>query len=380
MAINASTAPLGVDEEDDDYEPDLTPAEDTEQILNKLDNAPPEEPAADAGAAMALGPFKLPPPPLIDPEVATKLSQAAASRMFGPLSTLKESTALRKPKAGINRLAASSYDRDSWLTLITRLATRSTAGLEDADGNIKAEEGTLDRPRASLGDSIREMVYNYILEDWRRRIEVAVAWLCEEWYNDQLTRRSGSGAPLHYERCALRLVDGFLDYITAQDKVLTRFLAEIPELSAPLLGKLKALCADPTTVQLALTSLLYLVMMRPPVREIALDTVAEIWTECECFSPFGWASDERVCLTNLSRCRRGCAPAGGQVPGQVAAGLHRVPDPAGWRRCGACEQHGDRDLMRHGCTEEGRGGRERRGLQFWESHGLCGAFCLCIHI
>ncbi|KAK3903771.1 hypothetical protein C8A05DRAFT_32472 [Staphylotrichum tortipilum] len=281
VAINASTAPLGVEEEDDDYEPDLTPAEDTEQILNKLDNAPPEEPAADAGAAMALGPFKLPPPPTINPEVATKLSQAAASRIFGPLSSLKESTALRKPKAGINRLAASSYDRDSWMTLITRLATRSTAGLEDASSGIKAE----DVGGASLGDSIREMVYNYILEDWRRRIEVAVAWLCEEWYNDQLTKRSGSGAPLHYERCALRLVDGFLDYITAQDKVLTRFLAEIPELSGALLGKLKALCADPTTVQLALTSLLYLVMMRPPVREIALDTVAEIWTEYEDARP-----------------------------------------------------------------------------------------------
>lgn len=282
--INAATAPLGVDEDDDDYEPDLTPAEDTEQILNKLDNAPPEVPieaAVDAGAAMALGPFTLPPPPTLDPDTAAKLSQAAASRVFGPLATLKDGGALRKPKSGINRLAASSYDRDSWLTVITRLATRSTAGLEDVSNGIKSEA-----PRTSLGDAIREMLYNYILEDWRRRIEIAVAWLCEEWYNDQLTKRSGSGAPLHYEECALRLVDGCLSYITAQDKVLTRFLAEIPELSRALLGKLKGLCADPTTVQLALTSLLYLVMMRPPVRDIALDTVAEIWTECEYSSPF----------------------------------------------------------------------------------------------
>jgi symplekin len=273
---------LGVEEEeDDDYEPDLTPAEDTEQILNKLDNAPPEvpiEPATDAGTALALGPFKLPPPPTLDPDVAAKLSQAAASRVFGPLAVLKDGGALRKPKAGINRLAASSYDRDSWLTVITRLATRSTAGLDDVSGVVKSEDA-----RMSLGDAIREMLYTYILEDWRRRIEIAVAWLCEEWYNDQLTKKRNNGAPLHYEKCALRLVDGFLSYITAQDKVLTRFLAEIPELSRPLLGKLKALCADPTTVQLALTSLLYLVMMRPPVREIALDTVAEIWVECECF-------------------------------------------------------------------------------------------------
>jgi symplekin len=294
--FNAATAPLGVEEEeDDDYEPDLTPAEDTEQILNKLDNAPPEVPieqGPDPGATLALGPFKLPSPHPLDPDTAAKFSQVAASRVFSPLASLKDS-ALRKPRAGINRLAASSYDRDSWLTLITRLATRSTAGLED-HVSIKPDDGAdamaLDRPRntnnMALGNVVREMLYGYVLEDWRRRIEVAVAWLCEEWYNDQLTKRSGSSdAALHYEKCALRLVDGFLSYITAQDKVLTRFLAEIPELSRALLGRLKVLCADPTTVQLALTSLLYLVMMRPPVREIALDTVADIWVECE-FPPF----------------------------------------------------------------------------------------------
>lgn len=286
-AINAATAPLGVEEEDDDdYEPNFNAAEDTEQILNKLDNAPPEEPieqGLDAGAALALGPFKLPSPPSLDPDEAAKFSQVAASRVFVPLSTLEDGGALRKQKAGINRLAASSYDRDSWLILITRLATRSTAGLEDVSSGIKPEEETsaaLGRPRMSLGNVIREMLYNYILEDWRRRIEVAVAWLCEEWYNDQMTKRSGSDAPLNYEKCALRLVDGFLNYITAQDKVLTRFLAEIPELSRELLERLKVLCADPTTVQLALTSLLYLVMMRPPARDMALDTVADIWTEC----------------------------------------------------------------------------------------------------
>ncbi|KAK3394612.1 hypothetical protein B0H63DRAFT_52069 [Podospora didyma] len=289
-AINPETAPLGVDEDDDDYEPNFYAAEDTEQILNKLDSAPPEEPleqATEAASALALGPFTLPPPPALDPDAAAKVGQVAASRVFGPLSTLEEA-APRKPKSGINRLAASSYDRDSWLTLITRIATRSSAGLEQVGSDIKAEESSstsFDRPRMSLSNVIREMLFNYVIEDWRRRIEVAVAWLCEEWYNDQLTKRSQLNAPLHYEKCALRLVDGFLSYITAQDKVLTRFLAEIPELSRPLLERLKGLCADPTTVQLALTSLLYLVMMRPPVREIALDTVADIWMEYEDARP-----------------------------------------------------------------------------------------------
>ncbi|KAK4160965.1 putative Pre-tRNA-processing protein [Cladorrhinum sp. PSN259] len=269
-AINPATAPLGVEEDDDDYEPNFNAAEDTEQILNKLDNAPPEV-LPDHAEALGLGPFTLPPPPLLDSDTAIRLAQPAASRLFGPLSSLKEEGS-RKQKAGINRLAASSYDRESWLTVVTRLATRSTGGLES---NIKNE----DTSRLVMNDVIREMAFIYILEDWRRRIEVAVAWLSEEWYNDQLIKRSGSGAPLNYEKWALRLVDGILSYITPQDKVLTRFLAEIPELSIELLGRTKMLCGDPTTVNLTLTSMLYLVMMRPPVREIALNTVAEIWKE-----------------------------------------------------------------------------------------------------
>jgi len=286
--INPETAPLGVEEDDDDaYEPDYYAAEDNEQILNKLDSAPPEDPAdqiADASALAPLGPFKLPPPPIVDVDLATRVGQVASSHIFGPLPGLAEAV-VRKQKAGINRLAASSYDRDSWLTLITRLATRSVAGLEDVSSGIKAEDtgSALDRPRISLSNIIRELLYSYVLEDWRRRIEVAVAWLCEEWYNDQLTKRSQIDAPLHYEKWALRLIDGFLNYITAQDKVLTRFLGEIPELSKAMLGRLKSLCSDPTRVQLALTTLLYLVMMRPPVREIALDTVAAIWVECKLF-------------------------------------------------------------------------------------------------
>nr|CDP22686.1 Putative Pre-tRNA-processing protein [Podospora anserina S mat+] len=291
-AINPATAPLGVEEDDDDYEPNLDAAEDTEQILNKLDNAPPEtalDEYADPNAALGLGPFTLAPPPLIDADVASKLSSAAASRLFGPLSSLSSEGPSKKPKAGINRLAASSYDRDSWLTVATRLATRSTFGLEEEEQEeeqtsaVKSEEGAVSHPLAStFNQSIREMLFTYILEDWRPRIEVAVAWLSEEWYNDQLTKRTGlRNAPLHYETWALRLLDGFMTFITAQDKVLTRFLAEIPELSGELLGRLKTLCGDPNTLGLAMTSLLYLVMMRPPARELALDTVGGIWVEYE---------------------------------------------------------------------------------------------------
>lgn len=277
--LNPETAPLDV-EDDDDYDPEYVVAEDTEQILNRLDGAPREEqqPAVDA-ASLALGPFKLPAPPPISPEAAAAATQITVARVFDAVKGLDEPSA-KKTKAGANRLAASSYDKESMLTFIARIGTRSNAGLEDIDkGDEESKFMVLRNPLS--GNAIRDRLYTYVLEDFRRRIDIAVAWLCEEWYNDNLAKKQSPEAPLHYDTWALKLVDGFFPYLNPSDRVLTRFLGEIPELNRTLLAKVKRLCADPSMVQLALTSLLYLVMMKPPVRDMALDTVQDIWVECK---------------------------------------------------------------------------------------------------
>ncbi|KAF7927855.1 uncharacterized protein EAE98_000356 [Botrytis deweyae] len=283
--INPETAPLGVEEDDDDYEPDFYNAEDTEQILNKLDSSPPEELKVDIEkvANVALGPFTLPPPPSLSAEEVTLVGQGTVSRVFGVMQTLEEPTA-RKAKAGINRLAASAYDRDAWITIITRLATRAGAGLEESSDAVKLESPHTER--ISLSNTIRQSLLVYILEDFRKRIDIAVAWLCEEWYNDRVQMKLGDGsAVLHYEKWTLKVLDGISIYLDAKDKVLTRFLSEIPGLSPEVLNKIKGLCKDPTMVNLSLTSLLYLVMMRPPVRDLALDAVEDIWNTYDNAKP-----------------------------------------------------------------------------------------------
>lgn len=275
--LNPNTAPLGVDEDDDDYEPDFYQAEDTEQILNKLDGATSTAlEIAGADGDLALKSFSLPQPPDLSPEQALSAGAGTVSRVLNMMKALDEPTA-RKDAPGFARLAASSWSREAWVTILTRLATRSCAGLEDV--SIKDEGESI--WKQSLGDNIRDILYRYVMEEFRRHIDVAVSWLCEEWYNDKMLQKAGKDAPLRYEKCALRLIDGFLPYLTPQDKVLTRFLSEIPELNATILSRIKHMCRDPSVVQLALTSLLYLVMMRPPVKEMALDTVQDIWSECK---------------------------------------------------------------------------------------------------
>lgn len=300
--LNPETAPLDVDD-DDDYEPDYMVAEDTEQILNKLDGTSREEqqPKTDA-ASLALGPYVLPSPPLLNYEVTASAGQVTVDRVFDALKVREDST-LKKSKAGVNRLAASAYDKDALLTFIARLGSRPNAGLEDT--HIKDEEESnamiLRDPRS--GNFIRERMYTYVLEDWRRRIDVAVQWLNEEWYTDRLIQKESPDSPLHYESTILKLVEGFFPYLNPQDKVIMRFLGEIPELNKAVLAKVKALCADPAMVQLALTSLLYVVMMRPPVRDLALDAVQDVWLECK-YSPLLCVLSECSLLTAfLSRGR-----------------------------------------------------------------------------
>ncbi|KAI0111445.1 hypothetical protein F4814DRAFT_422512 [Daldinia grandis] len=288
--VNPETAPLDVEEDEDDYEPDFYTAEDTEQILNKLDSSPADERhdlEKPALGGLALPTFRLPPPPTLNPEQATKVGQGSVTRVFGTMRTL-EDPAIKKAKAGINRLAASSYDRDSWITVITRLATRANAGL-DIPEEDEDTKGVLSTTR--LSDAIREQLFNYVLEDFRKRIEVAVSWLSEEWYNDNVQQRSVSSSPvpgdilIHYEKWTLRLLDGFIPYLHSQDKVLTRFLSELPELNLDIFSRVKTLCRDPSLVNLTLTTLYYLVMMRPPVRDLALDAIQDIWTDYEDARP-----------------------------------------------------------------------------------------------
>ncbi|KAF4968481.1 hypothetical protein FSARC_4126 [Fusarium sarcochroum] len=276
--LNPNTAPLGVEEDDDDYEPDFYQAEDTEQILNKLDSSPIHDVSAlDDG--LTLKSFHLHQPSALTPEAALTAGNGTVTRVIEMMKAMEDPA--KKSKAGFSRLAASSGNRDSWMTILARLATRSVAGLEEIP--IKDEDHS-STPQ-SLSTNIRDILYSYVMEDFRKHIDVAVSWLCEEWYNDKLQEKSGGDRPLHYEKCCLRLIDGFLPYLHPQDKVLTRFLSEIPELNKNLLSRVKHMCRDPSVIQLALTSLLYLVMMRPPVKEIALDTVQDIWTEFEDARP-----------------------------------------------------------------------------------------------
>jgi symplekin len=216
------------------------------------------------------------------------------------LSAVDETQKSKVTKSGFNRLAATDYGRDAWVTILSRLATRSNAGLDDPDDSVKDEFAVKStKGSIAIGEAVRDGLYNYIIHDWKRRIDVAISWLSEEWYNDNVLAQSAKNSTKNganhvsdtdapkgnYQRCALRMFDGILGFIEHTDKILLRFLSEIPALDHEILSRLKIMARDPERIELACSALQYLYMFRPPVRKIVVDTLAEMWQENDRAKP-----------------------------------------------------------------------------------------------
>ena len=283
--------------EEDDYDP-ASGFGDAEQTINELDQMAPDGlvPLPD----MAIGPFHLPPPPPLSDEEKAEYTETARERLFASLEHFDEQARQLKvkkveEKPGFNRIAATGQDRDGWITLLTRLITRPAfdPNANDEDGRVKQENNdrTLAKKGqiANLPDKLRDAFRKYIMEDWRRRIDVAIAWLSEEWYADKLrAKKRGSsggeedpGADLpNYHSLALSLLDTLIPYLDIKDgRYLIRFLSELPHLSPAILQRIATVALDPERVGLAVQCLIYLCSFRPPVREAALDVAVGMWRE-----------------------------------------------------------------------------------------------------
>nr|OQO31205.1 hypothetical protein B0A51_01584 [Rachicladosporium sp. CCFEE 5018] len=301
-ARSAARGILGDDE--DDYDPASAFQEgDVEQVMNRLDQMPPED---IAGPGIAIGPFKLPAPPPMDDFEKEEYTKTALVRVFSTLRDLDEEAKAKPGKKaevskGFARSASTAHDRDHWITLLTRIATRAPFGLTDDSPDAKQENGDrslIKAPPHNLSSRIRETLLSYIMEDFRRRINVAIAWLSEEWYCDTLAYRAahppeasngtGNATPPPEEQTptytllTLRLLDSLIPYLDTKDnKILIRLLSEIPSLPAGIFPRIERVADDPERVGLVVQALLYLVMFRPPVRELALDSLESLWRSKE---------------------------------------------------------------------------------------------------
>ncbi|KAI5789153.1 hypothetical protein EDC01DRAFT_717765 [Geopyxis carbonaria] len=225
----------------------------------------------DEELQLQLGEFRLAPPSCIPPDQLKRASLDSMDRMFGLINEFDKKTLMaRKSKLGVGRLAANDWDREGWVSVLIRLATR---GLSYEDQIIKPES------TMGMADSVRERLYNYVVEDFRGRMDVAIAWLNEEWYNDMVyaSNDKGDQRQPQYQTWMMKVMDAIFPFLEARDRTFMRMLSEIPEITVELLDKVKVLCLDPDRTALGIQMLHFLAMLRPPVRKICLDVLEELW-------------------------------------------------------------------------------------------------------
>jgi symplekin len=273
-----------------------------EQIVNRLDGAPPVGALQPPTAPIA--PYKLPDAPPLSEQDVQRYGELSVRDAFKMLSGADEKEKSKTAKGSFNRLAASDYGRDAWITILSRLATRASAGLNDPDEGIKDEYAVKSvKGSSAISDIVRDGLHAYIMYDWRKRIDVAIAWLNEEWYNDTILAQSAkiaskannmngnaassvtSPATPNYQRCALRLIDSILPYVEHTDKILLRFISEMPSLDHDILTRLIRMAEDPERIDLSCKVLQYLHMFRPPVRSVVVDILLELWKNNERAKP-----------------------------------------------------------------------------------------------
>lgn len=291
-ALTAAKEVTGEIDDDDDYDPTLSLGDETEQIIDRHDQAP-----LQSVPEVTVGTFTLPAPSILTDQARDEYSKTALTRVFGTLADLDKDAKTRVKQAnehGFNRLASANttgHDREGWITLVTRLATRASHGMREYA--VKTEDETsavLKKGQAfNLSDGIREALLNYVMESFRSRIEVAIIWLNEEWYSDRLqlkqreqdgTAENGEESLPNYWSWLLRLFDNILPYLDVKDgKIIIRVLSEIPAVDVRVLDRVRKIAEDPERVAISCNALLYLVMFRPPVREPVLDCLEKLWRE-----------------------------------------------------------------------------------------------------
>ena len=273
--------PTGIDDEDE-YDPEFELS--TDVTTNAADKSL-IQPGID------LGPFELPkPPPLTGTELSI-VSEQSVDHLESLIRTIETQPTPARQKLGLNRLAASANDRDAWTTILIRVATRTPAALDEYEAAhaIDSDEEDAVKPDPdseppTIANRIRQRLFMYIVDDFRARLNVAISWLCEEWYVDKVASSSNPGIASrtpNYDRHSLRLLSSLLPYFDARDKNhLIRFLSEIPAINPALLQACaQQLARDPERIGMFVLSMQYLLMFRPPVREIVLDVLEQVWEE-----------------------------------------------------------------------------------------------------
>ncbi|XP_047690773.1 symplekin isoform X2 [Prionailurus viverrinus] len=108
---------------------------------------------------------------------------------------------------------------------------------------------------------LKAEVLSFILEDVRARLDLAFAWLYQE-YNAYLAA-GASGTLDKYEDCLIRLLSGLQEKPDQKDGIFTKVVLEAPLITESALEVIRKYCEDESRTYLGMSTLRDLIFKRP---------------------------------------------------------------------------------------------------------------------
>ncbi|PVH16292.1 uncharacterized protein CXQ87_004164 [Candidozyma duobushaemuli] len=205
----------------------------------------------------------------------------------------------------LTKVAIRTWDQDSWLILLTRLATRGMSTIEGDESSTDVAQNE------QLSDIIRQALFDHFLGNIHERVDTTIEWLNEEWYSEKVSNEEKARQEIEekwqkkyeedpnsvsdvqekvdqeveniivetprYNKWCQKVLDAMIPFLEPTDrKIFLRMVSDLPYLNKSMLGGIKSLCADPARSKLGFLALQFLVMYRPPVKEACFEVLREL--------------------------------------------------------------------------------------------------------
>lgn len=194
------------------------------------------------------GPFEMPEPPTLSKDSIRDMSQECSMRLFDSHGLIRKSapTSSSIRELGLQKLIGTSWDKETWTALITRLASRGLSSTGTASKDT-AVGGPAEIQRGKL--------FSLVMSNFRDNIDLCASWLTEEWYTGCLDSSTIGSSERPYSKWCTKILDAIIPYLESKDRLFMRFLSDLPELDSSMISKLRLLCVDPDRSQLGYTTL-----------------------------------------------------------------------------------------------------------------------------
>lgn len=205
----------------------------------------------------------------------------------------------------LTKVAISSWKKNAWLVILTRLATRGMRSVDSIDPSVDNDKS------GELSDMIRLAIFDFFLENIHSRIDLIIEWLNEEWYSERVFNEAQVKNQIKqellekyeddkdemtdlnelinqqletktiktpiYNIWAGKVLDSIIPFLEANDrKIFIRLLSDLPYLDEELVLRIKSLCFDPVRIKLGFLSLQFLIMYRPPIKSTCINILKDL--------------------------------------------------------------------------------------------------------